>query len=102
IVGLPVSGRLGMGTALSMMVTQFVLTLVGVFVLGLIIDVLAPSFGGVKDNEQSLKVAAYSMTAAWLAGIFSILPSLSMLSLLGLYSLYLLHLGLPVLKHAPA
>jgi len=102
LVGLPFVGRLSMMTGLSIMVTQFVLALVGVFVLSLVIDFLAPNFGGEKNQAQALKVAAYSMTAAWLAGIFHILPMLGILSILGLYSFYLLYLGLPVLMKVPA
>lgn len=77
------------------------LALIGVFVLALVIEALAPSFGGTKDRVQALKVAAYSSTAAWLAGVFQILPQLAVLGILGLYSLYLLYLGLPVLMKAP-
>ncbi len=103
IVGLPFIGRLGMATVLTMMVTQFVLALVMVYVLALIIDVLAPNFGGEKNIAQALKVAAYAMTASWVAGIFQILPMLGILALLGsLYGIYLLYLGLPVLMKAPA
>ena len=102
LVGLPMIGRVGMGTGLATMVMQFILALAGVYVLALIIDFLAPKFGGEKNPAQALKVSAYSMTAAWLAGIFAILPLLGILSLLGLYSLYLLYLGLPVLMKAPA
>jgi Yip1 domain len=101
IVGMPYIGRLSMMTGLSIMVTQFVLALVGVFVLSLVIDFLAPQFGGEKSQAQALKVAAYSMTAAWVAGIFAILPMLGILSILGLYSIYLLYLGLPVLMKVP-
>ena len=79
----------------------YVLTLVGVYVLSLIIDALAPTFGGTKSPIQALKVAAYSSTAAWVAGIFALMPGLRMLGILGLYSLYLLYLGLPVLMKAP-
>src|SRR3546814_743095 len=82
-------------------ITQYVLTLVGVFVLALIIDWLAPHFGGTRSRVQAMKVAAYSATAAWVAGIFAIVPSLAMLSIIGLYSLYLLYLGLPRLMKAP-
>ena len=81
-------------------ITQYVLTLIGVFVLALIIDWLAPHFGGTRSRIQAMKVAAYSATAAWVAGIFAIVPSLAMLSILGLYSLYLLYLGLPRLMKA--
>lgn len=101
IIGLPFIGRVGMMTGLSMMITQFVMALIGVFVLSLVIDLLAPNFGGEKNQLQSLKVAAYSMTAAWLAGIFQILPMLGILGIVGLYSLYLLYLGLPVLMKVP-
>lgn len=101
IVGLPFIGRLPMMTGLSMMVTNFVLTLVGVFLLSLIIDFLAPQFGGEKNPMQALKVAAYSMTAVWVVGIFQIIPMLGILAILGLYSIYLLYLGLPVLMKAP-
>lgn len=50
---------------------------------------------------QALKVAAYSSTAAWLAGIFILIPALGFLQILGLYSLYLLYLGLPRLMKTP-
>jgi Yip1 domain len=103
VIGLPFIGRVGMVTGLTMMITQYVMALVGVFVLSLVIDALAPNFGGEKNQMQALKVAAYSMTAAWVAGIFQILPMIGFLgALLGLYSLYLLFLGLPVLMKVPA
>lgn len=101
VIGLPFVGRISMTTGLTMMVTQFVMALIGVFVLSLVIDFLAPNFGGEKNASQALKVAAYSMTAAWLAGIFQILPMLGILGIVGLYSLYLLYLGLPVLMKVP-
>jgi hypothetical protein len=87
--------------AVGSAVTQYVLTLVGVFVLALVIDWLAPQFGGTRSRVQAMKVAAYSATAAWVAGIFALIPSAAMLSILGLYSLYLLYLGLPRLMKAP-
>jgi hypothetical protein len=102
LVGMPMIGRVGMGAGLATMVMQFLLALAGVYVLALIIDFLAPQFGGEKNPAQALKLSAYSMTAAWLAGIFTIVPLLGILSILGLYSLYLLYLGLPVLMKAPA
>jgi len=51
---------------------------------------------------QALKVSAFSPTAMWLAGIFSIIPALAILGILGLYSLYLLYTGLPLLMKTPA
>ena len=81
---------------------QYVLSLIGIYVFALIIDVLAPSFDGQKNRIQALKVAVYAYTAAWVAGIFAIIPALGLLSLLGgLYSLYLLYLGLPRVMRSP-
>ncbi len=93
--------RVGFGVAFRQGIVQYVLALVGVYVLALIIDALAPNFSGQKNRIQALKVAAYSSTAAWVAGIFGLIPALAILGLLGLYSLYLLYLGLPVLMKAP-
>ena len=90
-----------MGTGLEGAIARFVGTLVGTYVLALIIDALAPTFGAQKSTIQALKVAAYSSTAAWVAGIFLILPSLGMLSILGIYSLYLFFLGLPLRMKVP-
>lgn len=93
--------RPSVGTALTSALVQYGLTLAGVFVLGLVINWLAPKFGGAADKVQAFKVAAYSATAAWVVGVFNILPALSILTILGLYSLYLLYLGLPLLMKAP-
>ena len=106
IIGLSIFGiggsyRVPLTSAIGHAVTTYVFALIGTYVLALIIDALAPTFLGTKNNFQALKVAAYSSTAAWLAGIFNLLPSLAMLHILGLYSLYLLYLGLPILMKAP-
>jgi len=88
-------------TAITSALVQYVLALAGVYVLALIVDALAPTFGGTKNPIQALKVCAYANTAAWLAGIFGILPALAILGILGIYSLYLIYLGLPTLMKAP-
>lgn len=93
--------RTPIGTAITGAIVSYVLALIGVYVLALIIDGLAPTFGGTKNQIQALKTAAYSSTASWLAGIFVLVPGLRVLTILGLYSLYLLYLGLPVLMKAP-
>jgi Yip1 domain len=87
----------GLGT----MIVSYVFALIGIFVCGLVIDALAPSFGATKNRVAAFKVAAYGATAAWVAGIFGILPAIGMLSILGIYSLYLIYTGLPVLMKAP-
>ena len=91
-----------LGGALLSAILSYGLTLAVVFVLALVIDGLAPNFGGQKDQVQALKVAAYSATAGWVGGIFGLLPELSAIGILfGLYGLYLLYLGLPVLMKVP-
>lgn len=89
-------------SSIAQAVTSYVLTLVGVFIIALIIDALAPTFGGTKDKAQALKVATYASTPSWVAGILMLLPMLGILGLLAaLYGLYLLYLGLPLLMKAP-
>jgi hypothetical protein len=82
-------------------VVGYLMAFVTVFVVALIVDGLAPTFGGQKNFQNALKLTAYSYTPAWLAGIFLLIPGLSFLAILGLYGLYLLFLGLPPLMQAP-
>jgi len=105
LIGVSVPGlgtvRTGVGVGLASAILQFGLSLALVYAMALVIDALAPTFGGRKDMLSAFKVAAYSMTPTWLAGIFAIIPAISFLSLLGLYGIYLLYLGLPRLMRAP-
>jgi len=83
-------------------IVAFGMALVGVFVLSLIIDVLAPTFGAQKNQIQALKVAVYSYTPAWLAGVLQIVPLLGVLGIFAaFYGMYLLYLGLPRLMKSP-
>jgi Yip1-like protein len=93
--------RVPIGSAITTALVSYILTLGATYVLALIIDALAPTFNGQRNQIQALKVAAYSSTASWIAGIFALIPGLRLLSILGLYSLYLLYLGLPVLMKSP-
>lgn len=88
--------------ALSGALTSYVGALIGVFVMMQVFNALAPNFGGQKNEVQAMKVAAYSCAAAWVAGVFAIVPALATIGvLLGLYSLYLLWLGAPRLMRVP-
>jgi uncharacterized protein YqgC (DUF456 family) len=64
------------------MVVSYVLGLVVAFVMALIVDALAPSFGGTKNQVAALKVVAYGATASYVAGILSLLPALAILGIL--------------------
>lgn len=102
IPGFGVSVRFSPVWLVGQAVVSFALSLAMVYVMALVIDALAPSFGAVKDRMQAFKVAAYAPTAAWVAGIFGILPALGIVVLLGaIYSLFLLYWGLPKLMKAP-
>jgi hypothetical protein len=79
----------------------YVLTCASVLVLGLIIDLAAPLFGGRRDFDSAFKLAVYSFTPVWLAGIFLLLPGLRFLTLTGFYGAYIFWLGLPRLMKAP-
>jgi hypothetical protein len=100
VFGVPVpigTIKVPFGSALTGAVIGYGLTLAGTYLLARIIDALAPTFNAQRNQVQALKLAAYSLTAMWVAGIFALIPWLRPLALVGLYSLYLLHLGLPVL-----
>src|SRR3546814_19506357 len=73
------------------------------YVVALSINALAPTFGGRKDQLQAVKVIGYAWTAAWVAGIATIVPWLGWLVVLagGIYSIYLLYLGLPHTMKCP-
>lgn len=87
----------GLGTAIA----SYVLAIFGTYLVALIFRMLATRFDGRGDFLPALKLAAFSFTAAWVAGIFALLPSISWLGILGLYSFYLLYLGAPVLLGIP-
>lgn len=100
IVMLVTFGAVQMGFAASTAVFAYINSLIGVAILALIVDVLAPSFGGAKDYVGAMKLVAYSFTALWVAQIALLIPFLGWLVVLvGLiYSFYLFLLGVPALK----
>lgn len=75
---------------------------VTVYVVALVVDSLAPSFGSEKNFGRSLQLVAYSFTPVWVGGLLAIIPVLGVLGgLLGIYGFYLMYVGLPKLKHTP-
>lgn len=104
-VSLPILGtvRTPIIAGIATAIVSFAMAFVMVFVLSLIIDALAPKFGGQKNPAQAGKVAVYAFTPGWLGGILGIIPALGILGgLLALYGIYLLYLGLPRLMGNPA
>ncbi|MBI5521501.1 MAG: YIP1 family protein [Desulfarculus sp.] len=104
-ISVPMAGtiRIGFWGGLASAIAGFALALALVYVVGLLIDALAPTFGAQKNPAQAFKVAAYSMTPGWLAGALNVFPGfLSILVfLISLYGFYLLYLGILTLMRPP-
>jgi hypothetical protein len=105
-IGMSVIGfgfyRVPIATGIGMLVWHLIASVISVFVLAFIADALAPTFGAQKSMAQALKLAVYSYTPGWIAGIFGIIPLLGLLAIIGaLYGIYLLYLGLPRLMKNP-
>ena len=107
VIGIGVPGlavyKLPILTAVIHAAVQVFVFLGMTYVFALVIDYLAPNFGGQKNQIQAFKVAAYTPIAACLAAVLQLVPWLGgLLMLFGLYSLYIMHRGLGVLmKPAP-
>jgi hypothetical protein len=98
------SYRVGIGAGIAGAIVGYALGLAMAYVMALIIDALAPNFGGEKNPVQALKTVAYAWTASWVAGIGQIVPGIGWLIAIagGIYGIYLLYLGLPHTMKAPA
>jgi hypothetical protein len=83
-------------------ILTYILSIVGVYILSIVIDTLAPNFASKQNPLQAMKLAAYSYTPVLLGGIFNIIPILGIIAVLfALYGLYILYLGIPVLMETP-
>jgi len=93
---LPVVGlyRWSVGRALGNAVVAYILGLAAVYLFALIINEFAPNYSSTKNMTNALKLAVYSMTPGWVAGVLYIVPGLWILGLLAsLYGLYILYVG---------
>ncbi|MGA2396587.1 MAG: YIP1 family protein [Steroidobacteraceae bacterium] len=90
-------------TGLAYALASFGFALLGIYLFGLIIDGLAPSFAGQRNQRQALKTAAYAFTPAALGAVLVLLPVFGpfLRLIASLYGVYLLYLGLPVLMQSP-
>lgn len=83
-------------------ITTYVLALVSIFVVGWVASFLADKFGGQGNFARAFKLCAYSFTAAWVAGVFDLIPALGILVLLAsLYGIYLFYLGATPMMSVP-
>ncbi|HTR30762.1 MAG TPA: Yip1 family protein [Puia sp.] len=91
----------GVRWGLTMAVNSFITSILTYYICTYVVDGLAPSFASEKNIGRSAQLVAYASTAAWVSGIFHIIPSLGILGILGLYGIYLFYLGIPVMKKTP-
>lgn len=90
------------GVALIRAVVTWVVSIGLVFFLGVLTNAVAENFDGDKDDLAAQKLAAYSLTPAFLSGFFSLWPPLWWLSLFALAAMvFLMYRGLPILMKAP-
>jgi hypothetical protein len=82
-------------------VLGYLVNLVALYAGAWAVKFIAPFFNAKSDLNSAVKVVVYSMTPAWLVGIFSLVPGLSILSILALYAIYLLYLGLEIILETP-
>jgi Yip1 domain len=106
IIGVAVPGigtvRVPLFLGLLGAVIGYLLSFLVVYGVAIIVDQLAPRFGGAKDFSSALKLTVYAFTPYWLGGIFYLMAGLRFVGFLAaLYGLYLLWTGLPRLMRAP-
>ena len=93
----------GLFAGLAGGIARYLATFVALYLMALAIDGLAPNFSARRDPGNALKLAVYSMTPVWLAGVFALIPGLGFLRIVALiYTVYVFWLGLPVLMKPPA
>jgi hypothetical protein len=90
------------GEALIRAVITWIVSIGLVFFLGVLINAVAENFDGDRNDLAAQKIAAYSLTPAFLSGVFSLWPPLWWLSLFALAAMvFLMYRGLPILMKAP-
>jgi hypothetical protein len=101
-IGMILFYHLGFGGALLLAIVSYILGLIGVYVMAWIAAKLAPMFGGIDSLEPGMKLVAYGSTAAWVGGVFHIVPALGFLSLIAaIYGIYLYYSGVTPVMNVP-
>jgi hypothetical protein len=95
--------RMPVLSGLAYALVRFVLGLLALYVVGWVIDMLAPTFSGQRDRRQAVKTAAYAFTPGAIGAVFVLLGGIGALLQLAaaIWGIYVLYLGLPVLMRSP-
>jgi hypothetical protein len=86
--------------ALGQAAFSLVLALIGLILVALLVDILAPLFGAGRSFGKALRVTAFAYTPVWIAAITVLVPRIGNLQVGGLqllalaYEIVLLHAGL--------
>lgn len=83
------------GKNLLFSIVTYIFSLIVVYIIGRIINVLAPIFSSHRSNLNSLKLAIYSLTPYWIGGVLYLVPRTGWIlrDLVALYGIYILYSG---------
>jgi hypothetical protein len=83
------------GKNLLFSIVTYIFSLIVVYIIGRIINVLAPIFSSRRSNLNSLKLAIYSLTPYWIGGVLYLVPRTGWIlrDLVALYGIYILYSG---------
>ncbi len=83
------------GKSLLFSIVTYIFSLIVVYIIGRIINVLAPIFSSRRSNLNSLKLAIYSLTPYWIGGVLYLIPRTGWIlrDLVALYGIYILYSG---------
>jgi hypothetical protein len=94
--------RVTIVSGLILGIINYALALAMLYAIALIMNALAPKFGGQPNLVQALKVSVYSATPQWVASVLLIIPMGGLLVwVAGIYSLALYWLGMSKLMKVP-
>jgi hypothetical protein len=94
---------LGFGFSLIHSLLMLGVYLGTMFLIGPLVNAMAPSFGTVRNENAAYKLMIYGVTPVWVAGVLTLFPGLSILALLAGfgYSVYLVYQGCRILMDTP-
>ena len=83
------------GKNLLFSIIIYIVSLIIVYAIGKIINVLAPLFSSRRRKINPMKLAVYSLTPYWVGGILYLIPRTGWIfrNLVALYGIYLLYTG---------
>ena len=102
---LPLVGtyRVGIVRSIVSAIVSWMLSLAGLYIAGIVVERLAPTFGSSGGIVPALKLVVYASTPVWIVGVLNLFPVFVPLTLLAaLFGAYLFSVGLPAVTHTPA